>query len=83
MRDPSGRDGLPQPQQRGAHAGPVGLRPNPALVLPDAVKGIQNIYKAMYAGGVSPQLGEADQQIVAGDALGCLGGAHAQPVPTD
>ncbi|MFD3876107.1 carboxymuconolactone decarboxylase family protein [Streptomyces sp. NPDC058623] len=28
---------------------------NPALVLPDAMKGIQNIYKAMYQGGVSPQ----------------------------
>ena len=29
---------------------------NPALVLPDAMKGIQNIYKAMYQGGVSPQI---------------------------
>ncbi|MFJ3235669.1 carboxymuconolactone decarboxylase family protein [Streptomyces sp. NPDC086787] len=29
---------------------------NPALVLPDATKGIQNIYKAAYQGGVSPQL---------------------------
>ncbi|MFE5580614.1 carboxymuconolactone decarboxylase family protein [Kitasatospora sp. NPDC056531] len=29
---------------------------NPALVLPDAMKGIQNIYKAVYQGGVSPQL---------------------------
>ncbi|WP_327679606.1 carboxymuconolactone decarboxylase family protein [Kitasatospora sp. NBC_00458] len=25
---------------------------NPAMVLPDAMKGIQNIYKAMYQGGV-------------------------------
>ncbi|MEU3067677.1 carboxymuconolactone decarboxylase family protein [Streptomyces sp. NPDC007027] len=29
---------------------------NPALVLPDAMKGIENIYKAMYQGGVSPQI---------------------------
>jgi AhpD family alkylhydroperoxidase len=29
---------------------------NPAVVLPDAMKGIQNIYKAMYQGGVSPRL---------------------------
>ncbi|MET7304738.1 carboxymuconolactone decarboxylase family protein [Embleya sp. NPDC005575] len=29
---------------------------NPAMVLPDAMKGIQNIYKAMYAGGVQPQI---------------------------
>ncbi|MER6527640.1 carboxymuconolactone decarboxylase family protein [Streptomyces sp. NPDC001508] len=29
---------------------------NPALVLPEARKGIQNIYKAMYQGGVAPQL---------------------------
>ena len=26
---------------------------NPAMVLPDALKGIQNIYKAMYQGGVA------------------------------
>jgi AhpD family alkylhydroperoxidase len=29
---------------------------NPAMVLPDAMKGIQNIYKAMYKGGVAPQI---------------------------
>lgn len=29
---------------------------NPALVLPDAMKGVQAVYKAMYQGGVSPQL---------------------------
>ena len=29
---------------------------NPAVVLPDAMKGIQNIYRAMYQGGVSPRL---------------------------
>ncbi|KJS53956.1 alkylhydroperoxidase [Streptomyces rubellomurinus subsp. indigoferus] len=29
---------------------------NPALVLPDAMKGIQTIYKAMYQGGVAPKL---------------------------
>jgi AhpD family alkylhydroperoxidase len=29
---------------------------NPATVLPDAMKGIQNMYKAMHSGGVSPQL---------------------------
>ncbi|MGD3109844.1 carboxymuconolactone decarboxylase family protein [Streptomyces sp. YGL11-2] len=29
---------------------------NPAMVLPDAMKGIQNIYKAMYQGGVAPQI---------------------------
>ncbi|MET8627183.1 carboxymuconolactone decarboxylase family protein [Kitasatospora sp. NPDC004669] len=29
---------------------------NPAMVLPDAMKGIQNIYKAVYQGGVSPRL---------------------------
>ncbi|MFJ8627632.1 carboxymuconolactone decarboxylase family protein [Kitasatospora sp. NPDC093550] len=29
---------------------------NPALVLPDAMKGIQDIYKAMYQGGVAPRL---------------------------
>ncbi|KJS60195.1 carboxymuconolactone decarboxylase family protein [Streptomyces rubellomurinus] len=29
---------------------------NPALVLPDAMKGIQTIYKAMYQGGVAPQI---------------------------
>ncbi|MDQ0578675.1 carboxymuconolactone decarboxylase family protein [Streptomyces rishiriensis] len=34
---------------------PTARMKNPALVLPDAMKGIQNIYKAMYQGGVSPQ----------------------------
>jgi AhpD family alkylhydroperoxidase len=29
---------------------------NPEVVLPDAMKGIQSIYKAMYQGGVSPTL---------------------------
>ncbi len=29
---------------------------NPAMVLPDATKGIQTIYQAMYRGGVAPQL---------------------------
>ncbi|MGW3950039.1 carboxymuconolactone decarboxylase family protein [Streptomyces sp. NPDC004752] len=29
---------------------------NPALVLPEAKQGIQNIYKAMYQGGVAPQI---------------------------
>ncbi|MCZ1020155.1 carboxymuconolactone decarboxylase family protein [Streptomyces noursei] len=29
---------------------------NPAMVLPDAMKGIQNIYKAVYQGGVNPQI---------------------------
>ena len=29
---------------------------NPAAVLPDAMKGIQSIYKAMYQGGVSSKL---------------------------
>ncbi|WP_079031939.1 carboxymuconolactone decarboxylase family protein [Streptomyces specialis] len=29
---------------------------NPAVVLPDAMKGIQSIYKAMYRGGVSPRV---------------------------
>ncbi|MFJ8791018.1 carboxymuconolactone decarboxylase family protein [Streptomyces sp. NPDC102462] len=29
---------------------------NPAQVLPEAMKGIQNIYKAMYQGGVDPRL---------------------------
>ncbi|GAB7181680.1 carboxymuconolactone decarboxylase family protein [Kitasatospora sp. Ki12] len=29
---------------------------NPALVLPDATKGIQNIYKAAYQGGVAPRI---------------------------
>lgn len=29
---------------------------NPAMVLPDAMKGIQNLYKAMYQGGVPQQL---------------------------
>jgi AhpD family alkylhydroperoxidase len=29
---------------------------NPAMVLPDAMKGIQNLYKAMHQGGVSQQL---------------------------
>ncbi|MEU9046696.1 MULTISPECIES: carboxymuconolactone decarboxylase family protein [unclassified Kitasatospora] len=29
---------------------------NPAMVLPDAIKGIQAIYKAAYQGGVAPQL---------------------------
>ncbi|MFH8385417.1 carboxymuconolactone decarboxylase family protein [Kitasatospora sp. NPDC018058] len=28
---------------------------NPAMVLPDAMKGIQNIYKAVYQGGVCPR----------------------------
>ncbi|MEV6954399.1 carboxymuconolactone decarboxylase family protein [Streptomyces sp. NPDC051183] len=31
---------------------------NPAMVLPDAMKGIQNLYKAMYQGGVSQELME-------------------------
>jgi AhpD family alkylhydroperoxidase len=29
---------------------------NPAMVLPDAMKGIQNLYKAMHQGGVPQQL---------------------------
>ncbi|OPC79298.1 alkylhydroperoxidase [Embleya scabrispora] len=29
---------------------------NPAMVLPDAMKGIQAIYKAMYSGGVSQEI---------------------------
>ncbi|MGA5817315.1 carboxymuconolactone decarboxylase family protein [Kitasatospora sp. NPDC094028] len=29
---------------------------NPAYVLPDAMKGIQTIYKSMYQGGVAPRL---------------------------
>ncbi|MGW2834993.1 carboxymuconolactone decarboxylase family protein [Streptomyces sp. NPDC001286] len=29
---------------------------NPAMVLPDAMKGIQSIYQAMYQGGVAPQI---------------------------
>lgn len=29
---------------------------NPALVLPDAMEGVQAVYKAMYQGGVPPQL---------------------------
>jgi len=28
---------------------------NPAMILPDAMKGIQNLYKAMSQGGVSHQ----------------------------
>ncbi|MFD9335305.1 carboxymuconolactone decarboxylase family protein [Streptomyces sp. NPDC060028] len=31
---------------------------NPAMVLPDAMKGIQNLYKAMYQGGVPQELME-------------------------
>ncbi|ALV38287.1 alkylhydroperoxidase [Streptomyces sp. CdTB01] len=29
---------------------------NPAMVLPDAMKGIQTLYQAMYQGGVAPQI---------------------------
>jgi len=35
---------------------PTARMKNPAMVLPDAMKGIQTIYQAMYQGGVAPQI---------------------------
>ncbi|MBK3646839.1 carboxymuconolactone decarboxylase family protein [Streptomyces sp. MBT33] len=35
---------------------PTARMKNPAMVLPDAMKGIQSIYQAMYQGGVAPQI---------------------------
>jgi AhpD family alkylhydroperoxidase len=49
---------------------------NPAMVLPDAMKGIQNIYKAMYQGGVSPQLLEL-VHLRASQINGCSACVHA------
>ncbi|WP_159661992.1 carboxymuconolactone decarboxylase family protein [Streptomyces mexicanus] len=35
---------------------PTARMKNPAMVLPDAMKGIQTLYQAMYQGGVAPQI---------------------------
>ncbi|MER8012355.1 carboxymuconolactone decarboxylase family protein [Streptomyces sp. NPDC094149] len=35
---------------------PTARMKNPAMVLPDAMKGIQTIFQAMYQGGVAPQI---------------------------
>ena len=35
---------------------PTARMKNPAMVLPDAMKGIQTIYQAMYQGGAAPQI---------------------------
>jgi len=35
---------------------PTARMKNPAMVLPDTMKGIQTIYQAMYQGGVAPQI---------------------------
>ena len=35
---------------------PTARMKNPAMILPDAMKGIQTIFQAMYQGGVAPQI---------------------------
>ncbi|MDT6988372.1 carboxymuconolactone decarboxylase family protein [Streptomyces lusitanus] len=35
---------------------PTARMKNPAMVLPDAMKGIQTLHQAMYQGGVAPQI---------------------------
>ncbi|MGW3099614.1 carboxymuconolactone decarboxylase family protein [Streptomyces sp. NPDC001102] len=39
-----------------APTAPTARMKNPAMVLPDAMKGIQTLYQAMYQGGVAPQI---------------------------
>ncbi|MFI5868154.1 carboxymuconolactone decarboxylase family protein [Streptomyces sp. NPDC051546] len=49
---------------------------NPAKVLPDAMTGIQNIYKAMYQGGVDPHTLEL-VHLRASQINGCSACVHA------
>ncbi|MGF1428709.1 carboxymuconolactone decarboxylase family protein [Kitasatospora sp. LaBMicrA B282] len=49
---------------------------NPAMVLPDAMKGIQNIYKAMYQGGV-PELTMELVHLRASQINGCSACVHS------
>ncbi|MFI8106738.1 carboxymuconolactone decarboxylase family protein [Streptomyces sp. NPDC086023] len=49
---------------------------NPAKVLPDAMSGIQNLYKAIYQGGVAPQTLEL-VHLRASQINGCSACVHA------